>query len=158
MKSIIVTLLILVTASAAYGQSTDSDNATITATVIAALSVVKDQDLAFGDVAQNSSSTVDVTDAGAVKFTLAGEANKNVTFTLTSPANLTSGANNLTFADDVQYNTSDLPGSASALSDGATVALNGSGALYVYLGGTVTAGVGQATGAYSGTFTVQVDY
>ncbi len=158
MKILVIAFLVVVTVSAAYGQSTDSESATISATVIAALSVSKDQNMAFGDVAQNTASTIEVTDAGAVKFTVGGEPNKNVTFTLTSPANLTNGGNDLPFADDVQFNTSDAPGTASALADGATEPLNGTGDLYVYLGGTVTAGAGQATGAYSGTFTVQVDY
>lgn len=158
MKFLAFLLIFIVTASAAYGQSSDSESATITATVIAALSVSKDQNMAFGEVTQNASSSIAVTDAGAVKFTVDGEPNKNITFTLTSPANLTNGANNLPFADDVQYHTSDAPGSASALANGATVALNGTGDLYVYLGGTVTAGALQTTGAYSGTFTLQVDY
>ena len=158
MKSLATALLLIATVTTARAQATDSESATISATVIASLSVAKDQNLAFGEVVQNTASTVQVTDAGAVKFTVTGEPNKNVTFTLTSPANLTSGANNLPFADDVQYNTSDAPGTASALTDGATVALNGTGGLFVYLGGTVTAGAAQTTGAYSGTFTVQVDY
>ncbi len=158
MRTLAILILVIITAPAAYGQSTDSESATISATVIAALSVSKDQNMAFGEVTQNAASTIEVTEAGAVKFTVDGEPNKNVTFTLTSPANLTNGANNLPFTDDVQYHTSDAPASASALSDGATVALNGTGDLYVYLGGTVTAGALQATGAYSGTFTLQVDY
>lgn len=158
MRILAIALALSLTASAARGQATDSESATITATVIAALSVAKDQNMAFGEVTQNASSTIQVTDANAVKFTVDGEPNKNITFTLTSPANLTNGANNLPFADDVQYHTSDAPGSASALTDGATIALNATGDLYIYLGGTVTAGVGQTTGAYSGTFTLQVDY
>jgi allantoicase len=158
MRTILTILLVMTTVSEAYAQSSDSESATVSATVIASLSLAKDQNLAFGDVTQNAASTVQVTDAGAVKFTITGEPSKNITFTLTSPANLTNGGNNLTYADDVQYNTSDAPGTAIALTDGATIALNGSGNLYVYLGGTVTAGVGQVTGAYSGTFTVQVDY
>lgn len=161
MKKVAITLFIAaatVAAPCAYGQMTDTESATISATVIAALSVSKDQDLAFGDLPQNSSSTVEVTDAGAVKFTVGGEPNKNVTFTLTSPANLTNGANNLPFVEDVQVNTTDAPGTAAALTDGATEALSGTGALFVYLGGTVTAAPAQATGAYSGTFTLQVDY
>lgn len=158
MRFLATLLILMVVASAAYGQSSDSESATISATVIAALSVSKDQNMAFGEVAQNASSSIAVTDAGAVKFTVDGEPNKNVTFTLTSPTNLTNGANNLPFADDVQYHTSDAPGSAIALANGATVALNGTGDLYVYLGGTVTAAALQVTGAYTGTFTLQVDY
>lgn len=158
MKTFLTSLMMLAAVSAAHAQSTDSESATVSATVIASLSLAKDQNLAFGEVTQNASSVVDVTDAGAVKFTVTGEPNKNITFTLTSPANLTNGGNNLPYTDDVQYNTSDAPGTALALNDGATIALNGSGNLYVYLGGTVTAALAQVTGAYSGTFTVQVDY
>ena len=158
MRTLLTVLIIFAVVFTARAQSTDSESATVSATVIASLSLAKDQNLAFGQVTQNAASTVQVTDAGAVKFTVTGEPNKNITFTLTSPANLTSGINNLPYADDVQYNTSDAPGTANALNTGATIALNGSGNLYVYLGGTVTAGVAQATGAYSGTFTVQVDY
>lgn len=158
MRVLAVALLVAFTASAASAQSTDSESATISATVIAALSVAKSGDMSFGSVAQNTASTIEVTDGGAVKFTVEGEPNSSVTFTLTSPANLTNGANNLPFADDVQFNTTDAPGTAAALASSATEALSGTGELFVYLGGTVTAGAAQATGAYSGTFTVQVDY
>lgn len=159
MKAFIYVVLALLFVGAARAQASDSENATITADVIAALSLAKNQNLAFGDVAQNTSGTVEVTDAAAVKFTITGEPSKNITFTLTSPANLVDGAaNTLPFSDDIQYNTADDPATANVLNDGATIAINGTGNLYVYLGGTVTAGGAQVTAAYSGTYTVQVDY
>lgn len=156
-----IVLALLITGAftnTALSQASDSEDATITANVIAALSLAKNQNLAFGDVAQNTSGTVEVTDAAAVKFTITGEPSKNITFTLTSPANLSDGTNTLTFSDDIQYNSADDPATANVLNDGATIAINGTGNLYVYLGGTVTAGGAQVRGAYSGTYTVQVDY
>lgn len=158
MRIILAFLAALLFTVSANAQTTDSESANITANVIASLSLAKNQDLAFGDVAQNTSSTINVTDAAAVKFTVTGEPSTNVTFSLTSPANLTNGGNNLTFSDDTQYNTTDDAATANALNDNDTIALSGAGNLYVYLGGTVTAGAAQVTGAYSGTYTVQVDY
>ncbi|MEX2401158.1 MAG: DUF4402 domain-containing protein [Rhodothermales bacterium] len=159
MRSFIWFILTLLLVGLASAQATDSESATISADVIAALSLAKSQDLSFGDVAQNTTSTIAVTDGGVVKFTITGEPSKNITFTLTVPANLTDGsANTLPFTDDIQYNTADDAGTASNLNDGATIAINGTGNLYVYLGGEVTAGGAQVTGSYTGTYTVKVDY
>lgn len=141
-----------------FAQSTASESATVSATVVAAVGISKNQNLSFGDVARNTSSTIAVTDGAAAKFTVTGEPNKDITIALTDPSTLSDGSNTLTFSSDAKYNTSDNAGAASALTSGSTISLSASGNLYVYVGGTVTAGASQVTGAYSGTFTVEVDY
>lgn len=160
MRILILTLVLgLSLPLVARAQASASESATVTANVVATLAITKNQNLAFGDVAQGTSSTIAVTDADAVKFTVSGEPNKAVTFSLTSPSTLADGSSHtLPFTSAVQYNTTDNAASANALTNNSTINLSAGGHLFVYLGGTVTAAVGQTTGLYSGTYTVQVDY
>lgn len=160
-KSLLLTLLFLFAAvPAALAQSSASDDATVTANVLAALTVTAEQNLDFGNIAQGDNVVVDVTDGSAGKFSVTGESATNVTLTYNTLSNLADGGGNtLPFSQDVQVNsTSDDPSGASALTSGATQSLNGSGNLYVYLGGTVTADASQAAGSYSGTFTLTAEY
>ena len=145
--------------STAQAQETAGASTTISAKVITALTITKNQDLNFGDVAQGQIKRVPIVSAKATKFTVLGEPSHNVTFTLMAPAHLTdASANTLPYTSFVNYNTVDDPNASSDLADKATVPFSSAGALYVYLGGEVAASAAQARGAYSGTFTVQVDY
>ena len=150
--------LALLVVPIASAQSSASQSATISATVISALSMTKSQDLAFGSIAQGTARTVAVTDASAAKFTIIGHASTPVTVSYTAPANLTSASNTLPFSAIVRAHTADAPASSSALPSGGLITLNGSGHGYVFLGGTLTASASQAVGAYSGSFSIRVDY
>ena len=155
-----ILLLVLLTASTAQAQSSATTSAGITATVTNALSIQVDQDLHFGDVAQNSTNTVAVTSSSASTFTITGEPGKNVTFTLTDPPELTDmSGNGLSFASNVRFDEDNTPSTSSPLTNSDTITLDGtSGKAYVFLGGTVTATSSQALSTYTGTFTIQVDY
>lgn len=142
-------------------QTSASQNLTVEAEVIKALALTKVTagNLDFGLVAQGTNETIAADGGSAIKFQANGQAstNVNVTFsgvTLNGPSGAT-----MAFTPAVNGNSSDAQGSSSALSTGATVALDGTtGDYYFWVGGSVTAGATQTTGSYTGTFTLTVAY
>jgi hypothetical protein len=137
-------------------------SATITATVQQPITVTKNNDLSFGNVFPGIDKSIAVTAGGAAKFTIAGQATTPVNLTFTIPATIASGGNNLTLASWTGHHSgTDLPtgGTTFTPSASATSAtLNGSGALYVYVGATAQPTGTQAAGSYSGSVTMTVVY
>lgn len=137
-------------------------SATITATVQQPITVTKNNDLSFGNVFPGVDKSIAVTAGGAAKFTIAGQATTPVNLTFSIPATIASGGNNLTLASWTgHYSGTDLPtgGTTFTPSASATSAtLNGSGALYVYVGATAQPTSTQAAGSYSGNVTMTVVY
>ncbi len=166
MKNLLTVLFALVltgtTALAGNNQSGDeaSGSADITTTVIQSLSVENNQDLEFGRVAQGVVETIEVTDASAVKFTIQGEKNEGVVVTFSCPTSLTraGGSQTFPFKGSIMQNSNANPTSATKLSSGSSLNLNGSGKLYVYLGGEINVAKDQQRGNYSGEFTIDVEY
>ena len=100
-------------------------------------------------------------DAGAGRFDVTGQASTPVNLAFTSlPTNLANGGNNLPVAFSSGYNTANSAAGATSFApgSGASTSLSGTGALFVFLGGTVTPAVNQAAGTYTGTVTLQVTY
>ncbi len=143
-----------------------SDDISATADVQTPLTVTGSADLVFGTVFPGVNKAVAYTDAvNAGQWDISGEAAAEVTLEFTVlPANLTSGGNNLPIvyaADDAGHNTTDAPGTATDFDPavGATADLDaGTGALYVWIGGTVQPPEDQAAGAYTATITLNVSY
>lgn len=137
-----------------------SASATARARVLKQITVANTSDLDFGTiVAGTAASTVDVTTAGArtcgagltctgtttaANFNITGTVGSIVTISSPATATLTSGANNMTVT---------LNRSASTLTLAAG-AVNGA----VTVGGSLGLAANQADGAYTGTFSVTVDY
>ncbi len=96
------------------------------------------------------------------RFDLTGQASGNVNLAFTLPTNLTSGANNLPIgtwtgcsnATNTTTGCTTFTPSASATAS----AFSGAGALFVWVGGTVSPGAAQAPGAYTGTVTLAASY
>ena len=150
--------------SYAFGQS-NSANATASATarIVSPISLTKTADLNFGDVVSGASAgTVVVTPAGvrsagggatlgnatsvaAAAFTAGGQGSATYAITLPASASVTSGANTMT----VNGFTSSPSG---------TGALNAGGSQPITVGATLNVGAAQATGTYTGTFSVTVTY
>jgi hypothetical protein len=155
-KLLLVAVLLLIVSALSFAQST---TANITATVNATLSIARLTDLAIGNVAQGGTVTILSKSAAAASFQVAGAVSALTTITITFPSDLTSGANTLPFTGQIPtYNT--VAGFAAstafgALTGGQTTS-SGTGALFVYVGGGVTAGASQAAGSYSGTITAAV--
>ena len=113
---------------------------------------------AFGNLAQNSTKTVHATSGSAIKFTASGEPNTAVSVSF-STATLANGGASMTFTPEVTGYASDVQGSSTAITSGNSVTLDATtGSYYLWAGGAVTAGAAQATGAYSGTWTLTVAY
>lgn len=142
-----------------FAQDRASENAQVSARIIASLSIAKNQDLDFGKVAQGVGVVaIAPENTKAVKFTISGEPSENIKVTYTAPANLLAGSNTLPFTANVKSNTSDATAGASGLTSGATLALNTDGKAFVYLGGSINVAASQARGNYTGTFSIQVEY
>ncbi len=132
--------------------------ANATATVVAPISIAADQDLAFGEFAAGSGGTIVVAHDGTVtptgvnmisgtatspaSFSVGGEADSGFTVTLPENATLTNGTETMTVDNFT--------------SNGVTALTAGTATLAV--GATLNVANGQATGSYSGTFDVSVEY
>ena len=139
-----------------------SANINATANVYAAMTVTGARDLDFGNVFPGVNKTVGVAAATSGRFDLTGQASSNVNLTFTLPANLTSGANNLpigtwtgcTNATNTTTGCTAFTPSGSA----SPSAFSGAGALFVWVGGTVSPAANQAAGSYTGTVTLTAAY
>ncbi len=146
----------------AAGASAQSANINATATVYQALTVTGARALDFGSVFPGVAKSIVVSDATSGRFDLTGQASANVNVSFTLPTNLTSGANNLpigtwtgcTNATNTTAGCSSFTPSASAT----PTAMSGAGALFVWVGGTVSPAANQAAGAYTGTVTLTAAY
>ena len=140
----------------------NSANASVTADVQQPITVTKTNDLAFGTVFPGLNKTIAVTDAGAAAFTIAGQASANVNLTFTIPATISSGGNTMPIASwSARHNTANSAAAGTTFTPSASAtstALNGSGALYVFVGATAQPAVAQAAGTYTGTLTMTVVY
>jgi len=160
----------LLTATPALAQQA-SATAEARGTVLQPLTLSKFIDLDFGTVSSDplagGTVVVDVTNPlaqtrtktgsvtlvpsvwQAARFDGAGEPNRNVTVSVTSPGTLTSGANSIT-VNSLVLDT------CNCVSD--TRATDGAGAFSVWVGGDFAIGANQAAGLYTANFDVTADY
>jgi hypothetical protein len=155
--------LIALVAGIATTAVAQSNSASITATAVVQqpINVVGAANLAFGNVFPGVNATVPLTGAGAGRFDVTGQASAPVNLAFTAlPTDLVLLSNNLPVSFTAGYNgTNSAAGATSfAPGGGAATSLSGTGALFVFLGGTVTPAVNQVAGTYTGTVTLQVTY
>ncbi len=138
-----------------------SDTAPANATIVAAIAIINTVDLEFASiVASASADTVVVSPAGArtcgatltctgtaaaASFDVTGEANLTYSITLPASVSITSGGPSMTVDT---FTSNPTP----------TGTLDGSGAQTLTVGATLNVAASQATGTYTNTFTVTVDY
>jgi hypothetical protein len=160
-----------VTASKSGGGGTNGSNTgSATANVFRAISISKTADLAFGKIIRPSTGagTVSLSAAGVrtvtgtgalafaspaptrATFTVGGEGGQAVTVTIPTTFTMTSGANTLTVT------TASTGGGAQTLSS--TLGNAGSNPTAIAVGGSFPMSSATPTGAYTGTFTVTVQY
>lgn len=165
MKRTTINLLVAVVtvfgATAAFGQTTATDSAAATATIIPGITLTNRAGLLFGDMLSPTAAGTVTIDAagtrtasgvvlaggtiGAAAFDVTGGGNKGYTVTLPSAAvTLTSGVNTMTVGTFTRNCSS--------------CTLDGAGAGSFTVGGTLNVGAGQAVGTYSGNFDVTVAY
>jgi hypothetical protein len=139
-----------------------SANIQATATVLSSVTVAAGNDLQFGNVTPGVNKAVAIADAGAGRFDVTKAANQGVTLAFTLPTDLTDGVNNLPIGSWTGgWNTSATPAGATTFTPSAagtnTTVTAGTG-IVVYVGATVSPGVAQVAGNYSGTVTMSVVY
>jgi spore coat protein U-like protein len=148
-------------ATAAQAQSA---NIQALATVFQPITITGARSLDFGNVFPGLGKTVGVADATSGRFDLTGQASSNVNLTFTLPTNLSDGGGNLLPIGIWTgcHNGTNAVGSCSTFTPISGVAtpsaFSAAGGLFVWLGGTVTAGASQAAGNYTGTVTLTVAY
>lgn len=143
--------------------ATNSATANANATIISALTITKNTNLNFGTAVSGATAgtvvvaptaagtqlctTVICTGGGntSAQFSLSGAATYTAVMTIPATATLTSGANSM---------TATLSNSLVANK----MVLTGTAADVFYVGGSLAVGATQATGSYTGTFTVTVAY
>jgi hypothetical protein len=103
-----------------------------------------------------------VTAATSGRFDLTGQTSANVDVSFTLPTDLTSGANNLPIGTWTGcVNATNTTTGCTAFTPSASntsTAFSGAGALFVWVGGTVTPAAAQAPGTYNGTVTLTAAY
>ena len=136
-----------------------------TATVIAPISIAKTTDLVFGRFSHGGGGSVIMTAAGvrsqgggvilapggtpgAASFAVTGEANATYAVTMPTETTITGPA-----AATMTVGTW-----TAAYAAGADGTLSAGGAQTLQVGATLTVANNQAAGAYTGAFTMQVDY
>jgi len=154
----LVVLLMMVSASV-FAQGTAASDATVTADVLANLTISGSTTLDFGNVAATSDPYVDPKGAAHVDvagptvgtFTIAGAPSASITVNFDATATLTDatdGSESMTFTPDLKGHAT-TQGSATTIADGGTVSLDGSGGFLMWLGGDLGNLSGQEANAYS---------
>lgn len=157
MKKIAVALIAGMAAGAAHAATTTGS---ASATVLTPLSVSETTAMSFGDVGGDAidATTIVLTTAGgtsssdgayvggtpaAAAFTVSGAASQAYVLTLPGSITLTSGTDTVT---------------VDTLTDTSTGALDVAGSETFSVGGTLNLGANQASGNYTGSYTVTVAY
>jgi Domain of unknown function (DUF4402) len=156
-SAVVATCLSLATAAQAQ-----SANIQALATVYQPISVSGNRALDFGTVFPGVAKSVGVAAATSGQFQLGGQASGNVNLTFTLPTDLASGGNNLPIGTwtGCTSPTNTTTGCTSFTPSGTPTgsAFSGAGALWVFVGATVTPAAAQAAGNYSGTVTLTAAY
>lgn len=128
------------------------------AQVVASGTLVGEAPLTFGIVVPGVAKTVPPTSALAARFAGVFPPNSRLRFTLTLPAQLTSGGNTLPVGGwSALYSDDGSTASATALSTTKSTIVRVhavTGAAYVFIGGTVTPAAAQPSGIYAGVITL----
>lgn len=170
MKKIIILFVVLGGfAVSSFGQATAT--ATSTATIVTPISIAKDVDMNFGNVAVKAAGTVVLPASSAPTRTFTGGITlPNVTGTVAAAQFTVSGQNNYTYAITLPstLTLTRASGSETMVVDNfvstPTVAaagtLSGTGSQTLYVGATLNVGAAQAAGVYENAagFNVTVNY
>lgn len=149
-----------------------SPNATAdaSATVLAELTLVKNTDIAFGEVARGTTPALNPVSGAATagaglnssstavgKFTLTGEGDANILVSWTKN-DLDGPGADIVFAPSVSYGATDASFGGTIITSGSTQQIDAGGTNYFWVGGTITVASNQVAGTYEGDFTLTVEY
>ena len=163
LSKVVLGLAAVATFGAASAQAqSQTGSVTASAVVQQPINVVGAVNLAFGNVFPGVAKTIAVTGATAGRFDVTGQASTPVLISFVLPANLTSGANNLPIGTWTgHHNTANAPTGGTNFTPSAATTnstFSGTGALFVFVGATVTPASNQVAGTYTGTVQMTVTY
>lgn len=163
MKKLFLTLiLVIVTISFSNSYSQITGSITAKGTVLTPISVSSTRDLDFGtDILPGVDKSVNINAATSGKFSLTGQASKQINISLTLPTNLLKGVVTMpiTFsATDAGTKTTTGTMTTFNPASGTTASFGTDGKLDVFIGGTVDPSHTQAAGAYTGTISISLYY
>ncbi len=162
-KLILAAAVVFGFAGMSFAQSSTANaSVTVNTNVVSSISCSNTHNLDLGTVVQGATASVAPTSANAGAFTVTGTLNSSVSYVFAAPADLTSGANTLTFTPDIPvYNTSNSQTGTNpfgAVAGGIMSLGAGVTSVYIWVGGSVTPSATQAVGSYSGSYTLTVTY
>jgi hypothetical protein len=156
-SAVLATLFSLATTAQAQ-----SANIQALATVYQPITVTGARSLDFGNVFPGVAKAIAVAAATSGRFDLTGQASGNVNVSFTLPTDLISAGNLLPIGTwtGCTSPTNTTAGCTAFTPSGAATAsgFSGAGALFVFVGGTVTPAPNQAAGNYAGTVTLTAAY
>ncbi|MEX2396212.1 MAG: DUF4402 domain-containing protein [Balneolales bacterium] len=156
-----VAIISLFAVNAFAQDGTDQATVTASANILEALSIDTSTDLDFGDLFPGGTETIASDAAEAASFEISGDDGAEITAHFSTLEDLTGGGDPITVTYEAISNTTDDTGTATAFTDvtaSQTTNLSGTGELYIWLGGSITAAAGQATGSYTGDIILDVSY
>ena len=162
LRSTVAVLTLMVLGTVAAAAQSNSGTIQATATVQQPINVTGARDLAFGNVFPGINKSIPVTDPNSGRWDVAGQANANVQLTFGLPATLSDGTNTMPIASFAgHHNTANSPSGGTGFTPSAAptnAALSGTGALWVFIGATVSPATNQPAGAYTGSLSMTVVY
>ncbi|MCF8294916.1 MAG: DUF4402 domain-containing protein [Bacteroidales bacterium] len=178
LKNILAIVVLSVIALGANAQTNISANIAASAEVMTALTITKNVDVNFGKISSTTPGNVVLDPTGVTNDAYVGETRTKGKFTISAantssieinwPATLTleadaptqaiPGYTDLTLTFDVNGYTTDVPASSADLTTPANVTCSGSGAYFLFVGGSLGTLSSQTPGLYEGTATFTVEY
>ncbi len=161
---IIVVLFAAFTGSGAFAQAkSTTQTADVTLTVQPAMTLTNVTPLDFGTQVRGAAEvTVDPINGGnnAAYFTLTGApASQSLQVSWTASASLSFEGTNIPWTPAVAVNDTSIQSQATSITSGGTKRASTSGALWIWVGGTIASiPIGAQAGAYSGDITLTVQY
>ena len=166
--STLVVLMMTLLVASAFAQG-DSENLGVSTTVVANLTLAAGDTLVFGQVPSSSTPIIDPTSIAGHTDVLSGEtvgtmtldgavgASVDVTFTTATLIDGGAG-DDITFTPNVYGDATTTHASATQILNGGDITLSGGGEYNFWIGGALGTLSSQLAGAYTGTWSMTVDY
>ena len=174
LRNLSVVILVVLVAATSFAQSNANANVNASATVLTALTITNNADVAFGNIGATTVGAVNIdpktpasstyvgSTATVGALTIAGANSQSVRLTWPATLSLSDGASHtMTYTLQVNGLSANTQGSSSALTLGSgysDVTTSASGKYYLWVGGSLGTLSSQATGTYTGTANFTVEY
>ena len=157
----------------ALGVNAQNESATVaaSATVTTQLTITKNVDMNFGNISGTTDGPVKIDPKGSAhgyvgatvavgKLTISAANSTSIKVIWPATIDLSNGtpADDMTLTLDVNGYTTDVPASSTDLTTPADVTTSGSGAYFIYVGGSLGALSSQTAGTYTGSALFEVEY